>query len=227
MQKAADALGSASGDPSSLERQAAAQQDLARELDKLGDQLAAPADREAQRLSGQLENARRLRAQIDELTKQMEQLGRQDGGGRAPSGQKAAGDTGRTGEGRQAGAGGMTDPSRLRDEYARQLQQARQLLDDLRRDDPSLTRGGGGLTLEGQGTTLSAPGTEAFKQDFGRWLELRRQATEALTAAESSLSKKLQERDAKDRLAAGIDDAVAPAYRKPVADYFKAIAGRK
>jgi len=229
MQQAADALRGQSGDRSaSLDKQAAAQQDLARELDKLGEQLAAkPADSEAQRLSGQLEQARRLRARINEITQQLEALGRQNrDGGRAPSDQKVAGETGRTGEGRQAGAGGNTDLNRLRDEYTRQLQQARDLLADLRRDDASISRGAGGFTLEGQGMTLSAPGTEAFKQDFSRWNELRRQATQALDAAESSLSRRLQQRESKERLAAGIDDPVAPEYRKPVADYFKAIAGR-
>jgi hypothetical protein len=229
MQKAADALRGASGDPGSLERQAAAQQDLAREVDKLGDQLApSPSDRESERLSGQLDKARELRARIDELMRQVEALGRQNGGGRrAPSDQKSPGETGRTGEGRRAGAGGNADLNRLRDDYARRLQEARDLLDDLRRDDASLSRGGGGLTLEGQGMTLSAPGTEAFKQDFSRWNELRRQATQALEAVESSLMKKLQERESHDRLAAGIDDPIALEYRKPVADYFKAIAGRK
>ena len=43
---------------------------------------------------------------------------------------------------------------------------------------------------------LSAPGTEAFKQDFAKWEELRRQATQALDNVESSLSKKLQAKQA-------------------------------
>ncbi len=58
--------------------------------------------------------------------------------------------------------------------------------------------------------TLSAPGTEAFKQDFAKWDDLRRQATRALEGVESSLSKRLQDKEAKDRLAAGVDDK-APA----------------
>ena len=67
----------------------------------------------------------------------------------------------------------------------------------LKRDDPnSFSRGGAGITFEGQGMTLSAPGTEAFKQDFAQWEELSRQATQALDAAESSLSKKLQAKEA-------------------------------
>jgi hypothetical protein len=75
--------------------------------------------------------------------------------------------------------------------------------------------------------TLSAPGTEAFKQDFARWDELRRQATTALDRAESSLSSKLQTQQLKDRLAAGVEDKAPPEYQKQVDSYFKAIASRK
>jgi hypothetical protein len=75
--------------------------------------------------------------------------------------------------------------------------------------------------------TMSAPGTEAFKQDFAKWEDLKRQATQALENAESSISKKLQARQARDRLAAGADDKAPPGYKKQVDDYFKAIAGKK
>ena len=40
-----------------------------------------------------------------------------------------------------------------------------------------VSSGGSGFTFEGQGMTLSAPGTEAFKQDFARWEQLRQQAS--------------------------------------------------
>ena len=75
--------------------------------------------------------------------------------------------------------------------------------------------------------TLSAPGTEAFKQDFAKWDDLRRQATRALDEAESSLSKKLQAQEAKDRLAAGVDDRAPAQYQKQVDSYFKAMASKK
>ena len=75
--------------------------------------------------------------------------------------------------------------------------------------------------------TLSAPGTEAFKQDFAKWEELRRQATQVLESVESTLSKKLQAKQAKDRLAAGADDKAPAGYQKQVDSYFKAIAARK
>jgi hypothetical protein len=75
--------------------------------------------------------------------------------------------------------------------------------------------------------TTTAPGTEAFKQDFAKWEDLRRQATQALETAQSTISKKLQARESKERLAAGADDKAPPEYQKQVDDYFKAIAATK
>src|SRR4029077_16045448 len=113
--------------------------------------------------------------------------------------------------------------------YTRQLEQTRELVDQLRRDNQNYSRGGGaGLTFEdGQKMVLSAPGTEAFKQDFAKWEVLRRQATEALENVESSLSKELEEEGAQDRLAAGVDDKAPPEYQQQVDSYFKALATKK
>jgi hypothetical protein len=94
----------------------------------------------------------------------------------------------------------------------------------MRRDDPSFSQGGPGLTLEGRGMTLSAPGTEAFKQDFAKWEQLRQQASLLLTQAESSLSQRLQAKMAQDRLAAGAADRAPAAYQKQVDEYFKTLA---
>ena len=66
-----------------------------------------------------------------------------------------------------------------------------------------------------------------FKQDFARWQELRDQATGALARVETALSKQLQDRQAGDRLAAGVDDKAPASYRSQVDDYFKAIAAKK
>ena len=80
-----------------------------------------------------------------------------------------------------------------------QLQQTRELIDDLRRQDPAFASGGTGFTFEGMGMTFSSPGTEGFKQDFAKWEALRDQATRALERAESSLSKRLQQKESSDR----------------------------
>jgi hypothetical protein len=112
----------------------------------------------------------------------------------------------------------------LRQEYTRKLQETRELLDQLRREDGEYARGGPGFTFEGQGMVLSAPGTESFKQDFAAWEALRKQATAALEHAESSISRRLQARAARDRLAAGVDDKPPAGYQQQVDTYFKALA---
>jgi hypothetical protein len=250
-----DARAGRGRDPSEAARsQASAQQDLARSLDRIADRLASAngaQDDESRKLSAQLARAQELRDKLNQVSRDLGNLSRQGdpGGQRNPGGRsgqqgqggsngtssssstKTAGDSGRSGEGQQGGGGGSgTDLARLRDEYARRLQETRDLMDQLRRQDPNgqtFARGGAGFTFEGQGMTLSAPGTEAFKQDFAKWEDMRRQATQALEMAETSLSKKLQARQAKDRLAAGADDKAPPDYQKQVDNYFKAIAKKK
>jgi hypothetical protein len=83
------------------------------------------------------------------------------------------------------------------------------------------------VTFEGQGMVLSAPGTEAFKQDFEKWDDLRRQTSRVLENVESALGKKLQEKQSRERLAAGADDKAPAQYQQQVDSYFKAIAGKK
>jgi hypothetical protein len=56
---------------------------------------------------------------------------------------------------------------------------------------------------------------------------MKRQVTAALDQVESTLAKKLQERNAKDRLSAGTDDQAPAAYQRQVDSYFKALATRK
>ena len=206
------------------------QQEMARALDKLADRLSAASgvkDAESRKLSEQLSRAQDLRERLDRTGREMEKLG-QSNDGRGTGSQKAAGETGRAGQG-QSGGGSPngTELARMREEYARQMREVQSLADQMRRDDPNYTRGGEGFTFEGQGMTLSAPGTEAFKQDFAKWEDLRRQATLALERMETSLSKRLKEQEAKDRLAAGVDDAAPPGYEKQVDSYFKALATKK
>jgi hypothetical protein len=173
---------------------------IARDLDRLAEALtsaSAPEDRDAQRLADERSRADGLRAQMDALASQM----------------KSVKDSATLGK--------------LRDEYARQMQAAQQLLDQLKREDPSLAQAGAGFTFEGQGMTLSAPGTEAFKQDFAKWDQLRTKASDALSQVETSIDTRLEARIGKDRLAAGADDKAPPAYQPQVDSYFKALADRK
>ena len=227
--------------------QVGAQLDAARALDKTADRLASAGggskDGESGKLSSQLARTQELQERLNQLSEQMKRLGSQGapgGAGRDGRGQqgpgtargasdaRTPGETGRAGEGQSGGGGGTgTDAARLREDAQRAMQETRDLMEQLRREDPNFSRGGMGFTFEGQGLTTSAPGTEAFKQDFARWEDLRRQATLALENAQSTLSKKLQARESKERLAAGADDKAPAEYQKQVDDYFKAIAAKK
>jgi len=205
-----------------------------------------PGDEQSRRMSEQLARAQELRERMDSLSRELERLGQQSG----PPGTQAGGQRqgrgqdgkpsspserespssqggGQTGQGKADGTGSGGETERLREEYARQLKATQELLGELKRDDKSTGQGGTGFTFEGQGMVLSAPGTEAFKQDFAKWEELRRQATLALEQAESNISKQLQAKVAKDRLAAGIEDRAPAEYSRQVDSYFKALAGKK
>jgi hypothetical protein len=226
--KPADAARSAGKDPRA---QAGSQQEMARALDKLADKLggATGATDDSRKLSEQLARARDLRDRLDTTSRELQKLGQQNAkSGNTSSPQKAPGDTGRSGRGESGGGQpGGGDVARLRDDYARQLKETQDLMEQVQREDPGFSRGGAGFTFQGQGMTFSAPGTEAFKQDFARWDDMRRQATTALDRAESSLSKKLQAQESKDRLAAGVEDKAPPEYQKQVDSYFKALAAKK
>jgi hypothetical protein len=206
-------------------RQAAPQQEIARSLERAADKLASATgskDAESGKLSSQLARTQELQERLDKLSQAMKQLA--DGQNRG-----GTSEGGRAGQSNAAGRGnGSADAARLREEAQRAMRETRDLMDQIRKDDPALTRGSGsGFTFEGQGMSTTAPGTEAFKQDFARWEDLKRQATQALEAAQTSISKKLQAREAKERLAAGADDKAPPEYQKQVDDYFKSIAAKK
>jgi hypothetical protein len=214
----------ANGDP---RKQAAVQEEMARQLDRLADRLGSIGgldDERSRKLSGQLARTQELRDKLEQANRALESAAGQNGKA-SDAGRRAPSDAGKTGSGRQ-GAGGA-DLSRLNEDLLRQLREAKGLLDQLQREDPSFSQNGAGFTLEGQGLTLSAPGTEAFKQDFATWQALNRQASVALERAESTLSRKLQANQSKGRLASGVDDAAPLEYQSQVDAYFKALAGRK
>ncbi len=196
------ASGAAAADGSRDRQTAEEQRQLARTLEGAADRMAtaaAPGDEASRRQAGQMAEMRSVRERLDEVSREIARLGQ---------------------EGRSDAAGQL---ERLRDEYGRQLERAEQLLNEVRREDPTL-EGVVGFTFEGQGMTLSAPGTEAFKQDFARWDDLRRQAAAALERAESSMSTALQARESGERLAVGVDDTPPADYQSQVDAYFKAIA---
>ena len=209
-----------------------AQDQVARALDRLADRLGASSgsqDDESQRLASDLARARELREQMEATSGQLEKLGHTTGskpgsspgqrsGRQAPDGSGPSSTTGAAVEGEVA---------RLGEEYQRQLRETRQLLERLGTDERKQGRGGSGATFEQQGMVLSAPGTEAFKQDFAKWEELRKQASQALERAESTLAQRLQRREAHERLGLNVDDRPPPEYAAQVDQYFKSLATKK
>jgi len=205
-QSASEMRRAAGGDSKDASQARRGQEDIARALDRLADRIGdavTPGDEASRKIVDQLTRAQDLRDEIDKLTREVEQLAEKS----------ARGNTG--------------DAARLRDEYNRRLHEARELLDQVGRDNPEVRNGGIGFTFEGQGMVMSAPGTEPFKQDFAKWEQLRKQVTLALDSAESELSRKLQARDTRDRLAAGVDDEPPAGYQQQVDSYFKSLADRK
>jgi hypothetical protein len=206
-QSAAELRAAAGSSPKDPRSQAAAQDDIARSLDRVAERLTAGGDSAGQKLSAQLAQAQELRDRMERLSDELDRQGQQPGQ-----------------------AGSDAERARLSEEYRRQLEETRKLLEDMTRDDPSQ---GPGLTTEGQSRVMSAPGTEAFKQDFADWDSLRRQASLALDRAqaqldqaEAALLKKLQGTQSKERLAAGADDKAPAEYEEQVDSYFKALAGK-
>ncbi len=215
--------------------QAGAQQELARALDRLADRLNLvdqPQDDDSRRMNEQVARTREMRSRMDDLTKQLEELDRQASSGRgspqsSPSAQGQASQSGRPGQGQGGGTGDPASIDELRTQISRQMRELRELLTETQKDTNSRNTGGPGSTFEGQGMVMSAPGSEGFKQDFARWQELTRQVTLALDEVESSLTRKLQERSSKDRLASGGDERAPAGYQEQVDSYFKALATRK
>ena len=141
MQRAAEQLRATT--PGTRPPGASAAQDIARQLDRLGDRLgAATGDKgdEARKLSEQLARTQELRDNLQQVGQALESAGRENGRAAGNSSQKTAGESGRTGEGRR-GAGG-TDLNKLREESLRQLQDAKNLLEELRRQEPGASRNG-------------------------------------------------------------------------------------
>jgi hypothetical protein len=177
-------------------------------LEKLQRLSNASGDRDGKpqgspQLQDALAKARELQQKLDALTRELQQLQSQ-------------------------GRGDSRERTRLQQEAAQQLQQTRDLIEQLRREDPALTSGGPGFTYEGQGMTFSAPGTEAFKQDLSRWESLRDQATRALDRVAANVSQRLgQKNPTASRAASGLDDKPPASYRAQVDAYFKAIAAKK
>ena len=205
-------------DASSVEerrRLATAEQALAEVLARAASEIGeAPgeASADARRWSAELGGARDLRARLADLERQLDALEQADDAGPADEPGADAADE-------------RSELARLADAYERELRRAEDLLGGLRRENPSLT--GSLAAAQGQRDVRSAPGTEAFKQDFARWDELRVDVGVALERFEASRERLLEAEELTGHLSAGADDRVPDAYRALVEAYYEALAVRR
>jgi hypothetical protein len=208
---------------------AAGEQDLARTLGRVADRLASAAgSREAQQASEQLGQTRETRDRLAQLERKMSELQRQAAGGAtdARAGSASSTDASQTGKAMGTSGGDATGDraaalKRLQDEWARELRRAAEQLNGLGRDG-----GGIGLTPEGQRarSPLSAPG---FHQDFSKWEQLSREVNAGLERAETVLTSKLREQQARDRLQAQSTQRAPEQYRRLVEQYYQSLAKKQ
>ena len=196
------------------QRMTEAERELADTLARAAERLAeAPGgvSADARRLSAELAEAQDLKERLSEIARPLEALGQSDAEP-APE----------PGDGAEASG----ELAELAEAYAEELRRAEELLDGLRRENPALTRS---LAAAGSGwrDTRSAPGTEAFKQDFARWDDLRREVGVALERYASSRARLLSAEELEGRLSAGGDHRVPDAYRSLVEAYYEALAARR
>jgi hypothetical protein len=200
---------------------------IARTLDRVGDRLRAAGGQseDSQRLTEELSRIRELREELAQLDRQLADL-REQTGERPSTGAQAAPSSveGRGG----AGRGRANEPGRGAEgggvqngDVQTPWQDARELLGELQRENrlESLAR-----EADGFNPGRSAPGTEAWKQDFTKWDELKVQVAAALERAERTAADRLRDQQANDRLNAGATQAVPEAYRRLVEKYYRALA---
>jgi hypothetical protein len=207
--------------------QAQVEQQISRALDSVVDKLTGGSDAGARKLTDQLDRTRDMRERLNRLEQQVREAEAQQRAGGQRGGRQPQADGGQGGRqpqpsGRGSGGGGGTGEQlqQAREEYARELQRARESLGRMQEQQ----RGGGGATPEQHEFSRSAPGNEAFKQDFSRWETLRKDVDLALERYEAAVSDRLSRKGTEDRLNAGGSDRVPDKYRNLIAKYFQSLA---
>jgi hypothetical protein len=217
--------------PGSKDAARADGENIARTLDRLADRLGAAGGQseDSERLTEELSRIRELREELAGLDRQLSELraqsGDPNGGARGRSGQPARGKSaageqpGDAPGGGVPGAGVQGGGVQNGDAQA-PWQTARELLNELQRENrlenPS--------EAEGFNPGRSAPGTEAWKQDFAQWDELKVQIAAALERAEQTAADRARAEQSRDRLNAGATQAVPESYRRLVEKYYRALA---
>lgn len=227
---------SSSGQPLrvSADRQAQVEQDLARAADRFAERISSASagnDADMRKISDDLARMRDVRDRLAEAERDLQRVGAQmdseqgrasQSGGSpnqadSQSGGRARG-TGETPMPKGARAGALEG---AREEYARRLREAGELVDRLQRD-----HGGRGFSSEGQGTTPWVLGDQSYKQDYGRWSELSQQVNVALERLELSLAQQLRDKVGRERVNGNPGAPVPEEYRKLIERYYEGLAKR-
>ena len=203
---------------------AAAEEQLAQALDRVVQQLGTERT-QAREAGDQLDRTRAIRDRLDQLERQIaEAEARQRADGQRPDNASGRQGSARGGDGR-ARAGADTELERLRQEYARELQRAKESLGRMQQSAPRT--GLAGTTPEKHEWSQADPGTQGFKQDFSAWESLRKDVNLALERTEAAASARLAKQAAQDRLSAGGSDRVPDHYKKLIAKYYESLARPK
>jgi hypothetical protein len=215
-------------------RAAPAEQQIADALDKVARKMngadAGGAKGDTAKLADQLDELRDARERLARLEKQIADA-TQSAEAKGRSGTPQPGRAGQDGsQGKQGsrgfqGDGQGGDLARLQQEYNRELQRTREVMDRAQRGTPDSSRNMS--TPEQHEWSRSAPGTEAFKQDYANWQSLAAGVAKALERAEGAAAGRLSSALAKDRLRAGGSERVPDAYRTRVSRYFESLAIKK
>jgi hypothetical protein len=213
----ADAAAGRSGKQAPLQGAADAEQQIARALDRIVDQLGG-GTADAADLSRELDQSRAIRDRLDRLERQVREADARAAAGRQGQGRA-------TGSGPGTGPGPGEEAQRLREQYARELQGARESLSRLERGSPGA--GLGGMSPETHEWSGVDKGTEAFKQDFSKWDSLRKDVDSALDRYEASVIARAARKGLQDRLSAGGSDRVPEDYRRLIARYYESLARKK
>jgi hypothetical protein len=196
-------------------------ENIARALDRLADRLGAAGGQseDSERLTEELSRIRELREELAGLDRQLSELRRQSGDPNSASGGRD-GQPGRGQPGSGAQGAGVQGGGVQNGDAQAPWQTARDLLNELRREN----RLENPREADGFNPGRSAPGTEAWKQDFAQWDELKVQIAAALERAEQTAADRVRAEQSRDRLNAGATQAVPEAYRRLVEKYYRALA---
>jgi hypothetical protein len=199
-----------------------AEQQIARTLDRVVDQLGAGEG--VQDLARQLDGSREMRERLEGLERQLREAEAKDAGGRQG---RASAANGSSAGGSDPGSGGTSSKGvqQLREQYAKEAQRSLEALSRLERSQPGSSLGG--TSPEQHEWSVTDQGTEAFKQDFSQWQSLKKNVESALDRHDASVIARAARKGLDERLSAGGSERVPEAYRRFIARYYESLARKK